>query len=380
MGPFFSSPARGISFSVSYVLYKGAMKPTRRFRLARTGLIFAMALSIPLAIGTHLRDLAPPIGVRVNAQVHYLPVSTTLADVVTRFHLSPSSGDLKDISGQVLRAGAFPGRILLNGHGIVGNPGLLDGDTVEAQDGRDRTERTVQEVVRIPSGQVGNPQFFLGTQPGDQVITRGELSGKIASSFFRPSGPAVQPREVALTFDDGPSPFTGRILSILERFDAPATFFVIGFMAEDHPDLVRAEARAGMVIGNHSWDHPNSIPFRNLSPQQGRTEIGRTAQLLTSLGVTTSLFRPPGGSYSQQVIEAARRYDSRLVLWNVDPRDWQRGHTPAQITANVLANAGPGSIVELHDGGPNSAATVAALPGIIKGLRSKGLTLVAIQP
>ena len=92
-----------------------------------------------------------------------------------------------------------------------------------------------------------------------------------------------------------------------------------------------------------------------------------------------ALFRPPGGSFSQRVIDAARDVDARVVLWDVDPKDWMRGRTPAQIKHAVLRAVKPGSIIELHDGGPNPAATLAALPGIIRGIRAMGLSLVALS-
>ena len=94
--------------------------------------------------------------------------------------------------------------------------------------------------------------------------------------------------------------------------------------------------------------------------------------------IAPQLFRPPGGSFSQRVIDAARAVDSRVVLWDVDPMDWKRGRTPGQIVRAVLKAVRPGAIIELHDGGPNPQATLAALPRIITGIRAKGLRLVAL--
>jgi peptidoglycan/xylan/chitin deacetylase (PgdA/CDA1 family) len=357
-------------------MYKGHMNATRRFRLARSGVVLAMALSVPLAVTAKLKDLEPPIGVRVAGRVHYLSAQTSLTQVISGFRLHATAGNLVDVEGSVLQAGLYPGRILLNGREAAGDPSLRDGDIVAVQNGRNHSEPTVRQAVKIPGGEPGNPQFFLGTSPGEQLTIRGKISGKIVSSEFKPTGPASRPLAVALTFDDGPGPYTARVLQVLQRFHVRATFFVIGYVAAANPDLVRREAGAGMVIGNHSWDHPNSPPFRSLPQERIREEIGKTTELLSSLGITTSLFRPPGGSYSQVVIDEARRFDSRVALWDVDPKDWQRGRTRAQIVQNVLANVRPGAIVDLHDAGGDRSATIAALPAIIRGIRARGLELV----
>jgi peptidoglycan/xylan/chitin deacetylase (PgdA/CDA1 family) len=338
-----------------------------------------MTLSVPFAFSTQLRDLEPPIGVRVRGSVHYLDPKTALGQVISGFRLAAKSGDLTDVEGKVLNVGLYPGQILLNGRIASGNPLLKDGDTVAVEDGKDHREPLLREVTKIPGGQPGNPQFFLGRAPGNLVTTKGKLSGKIVSSVFQATGRASRPPTVALTFDDGPGPYTGALLQVLLRYHVRATFFVIGFKAAQSPDVVRAEARGGMAIGNHSWDHPNAIPFNKLTGPQIRDEIGKTTRFLTSIGIATSLFRPPGGSYSRTMIEEARRFDSRILLWDVDPKDWERGRTPRQITQSVLANVRPGAIIDMHDGAGNTPATIRALPAIIKGIRAKGLDLVALS-
>src|SRR5438270_699230 len=83
--------------------------------------------------------------------------------------------------------------------------------------------------------------------------------------------------------------------------------------------------------------------------------------------------RPPGGSWDDQVVTAAKDQGLRVVNWNVDPQDWRANTSAKQITRRVLTHAGAGSIVDLHDGGGNQSATVKALPAIIKGLRKRGL-------
>jgi peptidoglycan/xylan/chitin deacetylase (PgdA/CDA1 family) len=95
--------------------------------------------------------------------------------------------------------------------------------------------------------------------------------------------------------------------------------------------------------------------------------------------VDTSIFRPPGGSYSEAVIQAAEKLKSRLVMWAIDPRDWAPGRTVDEIVKGVLSQVRPGSIILLHDGGGNRSATIAALPKIIRGIRKMGLGFLPIE-
>jgi peptidoglycan/xylan/chitin deacetylase (PgdA/CDA1 family) len=345
--------------------------------LGRLALIAPLSLAFPLAGGQRLADLRPMITVVVGGERIDVAPGTTFADVVSTQHLAASAGDLLDVEGDVLRDGAYPGRILMNGEVPIGDPRLFDGWTLQVVNGRDRTEGLVKKIVRIPAGQVGNPQFFLGTQPGEQVITKGAISDKVVSSVFRPTGPANRPLDVALTFDDGPWPnSTGQILSILKKYKVKATFFVIGSVAQDRPNVVKDELKAGMEVENHSWDHPTS--FSDLPPNEIRSEIKHCRDYLRSLGVKPTLFRPPGGSYSDRAISIAKKLGARLVLWSVDPRDWASGATTKQIVKSVLDNVRPGSVILMHDGGGNRSATVKALPKIIRGIKMMGLGFTTI--
>lgn len=186
--------------------------------------------------------------------------------------------------------------------------------------------------------------------------------------------------EVVLTFDDGPWPGSTRaILRILQRRHAPATFFLIGEQVRRYPNLVRAELRAGMEVGDHSWDHPLDPPLAHLATARIHDELSFTKTAETQLGASVTAFRPPGGSWSGRVVALAHAQAMRVVLWSVDPRDWAPGATAKGIVRNVLTNVRAGSIVLLHDGGGDRAATVRALPRIIAGIRKRGLRLVPIE-
>ncbi len=134
-----------------------------------------------------------------------------------------------------------------------------------------------------------------------------------------------------------------------------------------------------MQVGNHSYNHPEVPPFDRLPARLAADEIALGAQSLRRLGATPTLFRPPGGSSAPHVLRAAKRAHERVVLWSIDPRDWQAGIRPRQIVREVLAAVRPGSIVILHDGGGDRSATVAALPAIVKGIRHRGLRLRVIS-
>jgi peptidoglycan/xylan/chitin deacetylase (PgdA/CDA1 family) len=225
-----------------------------------------------------------------------------------------------------------------------------------------------------------NPQFTLARTPGEQELERGVLSGKIVPLGFHPTGPTRAPKAVALTFDDGPWEYTPEILRVLKRMHARATFFVVGRLAKAHPVLVRREYAAGMEVGSHSYSHPYEPPFDRLPHPTILREIRWGRAVLAEIGPAPTLFRPPGGSFSPYVIEAAGSYGERIVLWSVDPNDWKPGVSAAQIVRGVLGAVRPGSIVILHDGGGDRHATVRALPPIIRGIRKKGLQLALIDP
>ena len=311
-----------------------------------------------------------------------LAEGTTLVRAAALLRLRPRAGNLLDVEGQVLRRGAVAGKLLLDGDSAPAGTGLRSGDRIRVVDGRDRLEPLSRQLVHVAGGIPADPQFTLTRAPGSELVVRGALSHKLVSVRFEPSGgPARVERAVALTFDDGPSPqYTPRILAMLRRLHVRATFFAIGYLANEYPALVRNELRAGMTVGNHSYNHPEVPHFDRLPPRLLADEMTLGAQSLRRAGASPMLFRPPGGSFSPALVRAAEQRGERIVLWSVDPRDWQTDASARQIARNVLAAVRPGSIIGLHDGGGDRSATVAALPAIVKGIRRRGLRLVALAP
>jgi peptidoglycan/xylan/chitin deacetylase (PgdA/CDA1 family) len=320
------------------------------------------------------------LSVTVAGRHEHVHIGMTLEDVAARFQVQPSAGNLLDVQGNVLRRGVFPGSLLIDGRRASPATRLHNGDRVVGRRGRDRREPLRRELLPVRAGAPGNPQFLLARTPGVEVIVRGAISHELVSARFQPSPrrPIVE-RAVALTFDDGPSPTnTPRVLAVLRHLHVHATFFVVGYLVEQYPQIIALERRDGMTVGNHTYNHPEVPPFAQLPSQLIQDEIALGAQSLTRVGIQPRLLRTPAGSFSRTVIRVATALGERVVLWSVDPTDWRPGVTARQIAARVLGAVHPGSIVILHDGGGDRTATIRALPIIVRGIRQKGLRLVAI--
>lgn len=183
---------------------------------------------------------------------------------------------------------------------------------------------------------------------------------------------------VALTFDDGPTPFSSpAILSYLEKSHTPATFFVLGQYAKAYPYLIRREAHDGFAIGVHTWDHPD---MQLLSVAQRANELGSTIQQLhIDLGskFCVWLWRPPYGAVDSSIVRQADAFGLTTIYWNVDPADWSRPGTMT-IVNRVLAQVRPGSIILMHDGPAARQQTADALPYILAGLHKRGLVPVTL--
>lgn len=148
-----------------------------------------------------------------------------------------------------------------------------------------------------------------------------------------------------------------------------ATFFVMGKKATARPDLILAEVRAGQLVENHSWDHPH---MADLDPAQIRWQLASPQHAITAAGAPApELFQPPFGNTSAQVDTTAEALGMRVIRWSIDTNDW-RGRAPGDIAASVIDQVVPGSVVLMHDGVRQSAATIQALPTIIRSLRARG--------
>lgn len=196
-----------------------------------------------------------------------------------------------------------------------------------------------------------------------------------------PGARAFPHNAVLLTIDDGPHPeWTPKILRLLRKYDAPATFYVIGRQAKRYPELVRAAVTEGHHVANHSYSHPLKLPWLPAAAMTAELLDSQDA-IVRASGFTPRQFRAPGGLWSPRMMRLAVAHDLMPIDWNVDPRDWSRpgsGH----IVDTMLA-AGPGDVLLCHDGGGDRSETYEALEIVLPQLKARGLqfvTLPAPQP
>lgn len=208
-------------------------------------------------------------------------------------------------------------------------------------------------------------------------LTLSQLVKKYPDLLLLKGSPASQ--KIALTFDDAPDTrFTPQVLDILKKHNVKATFFIVGRLAEKHPDVVKRIVKEGHVIGNHTYNH--SL-LTKLSDEQYQVQINKTQKILKqTIGYSPKLLRPPYGEISENQLLWASKHQFLVVNWNVDSLDWKQ-LSQQQVTSNILTNAKAGSIVLQHSGGgPNQdlSGTVNALPAIIEALQSRGYQLVTL--
>ena len=191
-------------------------------------------------------------------------------------------------------------------------------------------------------------------------------TGKMAVfSKIDPSKPMV-----ALTFDDGPSVYTKDILDQLEKYNAHATFFVVGNRVASYASTIERAHKLGCEIGNHSWSHPQ---LSAISVSEMRSELNRTDEAIRKItGEAVALLRPPYGAVDADVKAYAGK---PLIHWSIDTLDWSHRNSSKTISS-VLNNVRDGSIVLMHDiYAPTRDAAVSLIPTLI----SRGYQLVTVS-
>ena len=192
-----------------------------------------------------------------------------------------------------------------------------------------------------------------------------------------PTAPAPTPatgnKVIALTFDDGPGPYTAHLLDILDQYGAKATFFLIGSKVSGQASVVRSIQARGHQLGNHSWSHPE-LP--KLSVDQIAGEIDRTNEAIRqATGVKPSILRPPYGAVNGVVLEQLRARGMSSILWSVDTRDWADRNSQI-VCSRAVAGARPGAVILMHD---IHQTSVNAVPCILGSLKQQGYSFVTIQ-
>ena len=192
-----------------------------------------------------------------------------------------------------------------------------------------------------------------------------------------PAVPAPAPttgnKVIALTFDDGPGPYTAHLLDVLDQYGAKATFFLIGSKVSSQANVVRSIHARGHQLGNHSWSHPE-LP--KLPVDQIAGEIDRTNDAIKqATSVTPAILRPPYGAVNGVVLEQLRLRGMSSILWSVDTRDWADRNSDI-VCSRAVAGARPGAIILMHD---IHQTSVGAVPCILSALKQQGYSFVTVQ-
>jgi peptidoglycan/xylan/chitin deacetylase (PgdA/CDA1 family) len=180
-------------------------------------------------------------------------------------------------------------------------------------------------------------------------------------------------RNVALTFDDGPSPYTLQLTHVLRRFHARATFFDVGSRIGYWPAAVRAQARVG-ELGNHTWSHPH---LARLSLADARRELEWTQLTIgRTVDAVPSLFRPPYEQAASDIDLLARSLGLLDIRWSADSGDSRAGTPPTAVVRAAIAALRPGAIILFHDPHPSTPAVAAA---VVRAARRKRLRPVTVS-
>ncbi len=216
---------------------------------------------------------------------------------------------------------------------------------------------------------------YLNEQFQPELINEMEENEKEVEQKEEAEQTPIQPdpnkKQVALTFDDGPhQKYTVQILNTLQKYDARATFFVLGSRVEFYPDVLKRIKEEGHEIGNHSWNHPDLTIFES---EQVQNELRSTSDAVASvLGEAPTLFRPPYGSYNELVKELS---GVPTILWSVDSLDWKYRHVDT-VVQEVLPNVHDGAIILLHD---IHETTADAVEVIVRELKEQGYEMVTVS-
>jgi peptidoglycan/xylan/chitin deacetylase (PgdA/CDA1 family) len=221
------------------------------------------------------------------------------------------------------------------------------------------------------------PRQILGPARPTRAEREGQAIDRALAAVPYVSAGGGRRREIALTFDDGPGPYTERIVAVLQRMRVPATFFQIGV---DERRFADTEARQVadprlVVLANHTYGH---VSLDRLARRDQAAQIDEQSAILRSAGAPEPrLFRPPYGRFDSATLDVLRERRMLMVLWSVDSEDYRRPGTDA-IVRRVLDGARPGAIVLMHDAGGDRSQTLAALPRIVRGLRARRYRLVTV--
>ncbi len=231
------------------------------------------------------------------------------------------------------------------------------------------TARAAVPLPRTVAPATAAPHAGAASTPTPSVADQGWPIG------VRTTLPTSRPPRIALTFEGELQPrLTRSLLDVLDRFDTPATFCVVGDQVRGHESLVRRLHADGHVVCNHTASHDYALPVR--SPAEMAAQVARATRQIHRAAPDASItvFRAPAGRFTPEVVEVADAAGLTAWAWSIDARDWRRAR-PAGIVAAVLDDVRPGSVVALTQ----TPATVAAVRSLVPVLQSVGYEFVGLS-
>ncbi len=185
----------------------------------------------------------------------------------------------------------------------------------------------------------------------------------------------VSGKYVALTFDDGPHPtYTPKILDILKKYNAKATFFVLGSRVKSHPSIVARTVSEGSEVGVHTWNHPSLVKCSYPTVRKEMEDSIHAIQAASNY--TPRTMRPPYGAINANLVNFfAHEYGMSTIMWSIDTNDWRKPGVQAVVN-EAVNKARPGSIILVHD---IHGSSYQAVEGIVSGLINRGFKLVTVS-
>ncbi len=330
----------------------------------------------------------------LNGIERSVTIGTKLSDIIEEDGDLYTSGDYLSITGNVIEEGGGV-QFVLHVNGEEVDPEAASGirifgdEVVTIEDGPDVTETSTTTTEEIPpvlvrDGSIGSIVYVSqwGMSGSQEVETGDDSQERIVTPISDPQpciisalnvNPEGRRQIVALTFDDGPSQYTEEILDILHEHGARATFFSLGEQIAARPSMAARVVSDGHELMSHTYSH-EYLP--DLSAEDLQDELSSTFDLVSQAGGSTTVFRPPYGSFDTDSWLRSGGLASAYVLWNIDTLDWERPGADAIVEA--ATTVAPGNIILMHDGGGNREQDIEALPKIIDKLHEAGYEFVTV--
>jgi peptidoglycan/xylan/chitin deacetylase (PgdA/CDA1 family) len=269
------------------------------------------------------------------------------------------------------RRRGYPSAITILVLGTVAAAMVRQGVFQSSAHAGDRAATQVATVDRADDPSLEKLQAGLVKDPSTVRAAESEALGRFAALGLPIYCGGGSKPYVALTFDDGPGPYTEQTLSLLRTAGAKATFFSVGKKLEYFPDAPRMELAAG-AVGNHTWNH---VDLRGATAQRLADEVGATRDALAeATSGAVHLFRPPYGAHDASLDQYLRYHDMVEIMWSAESGD-SAGAPPSVVLANTVAGLRPGAIILMHE---NRGSTLSMLPQILDAVAAKGLVAVTV--